>query len=57
MYELRLIDDGDKVEAVDIRCINCKKEIGLYLITSTLEEMITKFLLNAILHHVGMSFI
>ena len=55
MFELRLIDDRDKVEAIAIRCINCKKETGLYLGTSTLEEMITKFVLNAILHHLGMS--
>ena len=37
MFELRLIDDRDKVEAIDIRCINCKKRTGLYLRTSTLE--------------------
>ena len=57
MFELPLIDDGDKVEAIDIRCINCKKETGLYLGTSTLEEIITKFVLNTLLHHVGISWI
>ena len=57
MFELRLIHYIDKVEAIAIRCINFEKETGLYFITSTLEEMITKFLLNAILHHVGMSWI
>ena len=36
---------------------SCKNETGLYLRNSTLEEMITNFLLNAILHHVGMSWI
>ena len=45
------------MKAVSISCINCKKETGLYLITSTLEEMINRFVLNAILHHVGMSWI
>ena len=55
MFELRLIDDRDKVEAILIICINGKKETGLYLVTSTLEEMVTKFSLNTILHHVGMS--
>ena len=25
MFELHLLDDRDKVEAVAIRCINCKK--------------------------------
>ena len=52
-----LIEDIDKLEIIAIRCINCKKEIGLYLQNSTFEEMITKFVLNAILHHVGMSWI
>ena len=55
MFELSLIDERDKLEVIAIRCINCKKEIVLYLRTSTFEEMITKCVLNAILHHVGMS--
>ena len=46
MFDFRLIDDRDKVEAISIRCINSKKETGLYLGTSTLEGMITKFALN-----------
>ena len=37
MFELRLIDDISKVEAIAIRFINCKKETDLYLGTSTLE--------------------
>ena len=57
MFELRLIDDRDKEKAIAIRCVNCKKETGLYLGPSTLEEIITKFVLNAILNHVGMSWI
>ena len=57
MFELSLMDDKDEVEAIYIRCINCKKETGLYLITSKFEEMITKFVLNAILNHVGMLWI
>ena len=35
MFDLRLIGDRDKVEAVAIRCINCRKETGLYLRTPT----------------------
>ena len=35
MFELRLIDDGNKIEAIAIRGINCKKETGLYLKTFT----------------------
>ena len=37
IFELRLIDDRDKVEDLAIICINCKKETGLYLGASTLE--------------------
>ena len=54
MFELRLSDDRYYLEAIASRCINCKKATGLFLRTSTLEEMITKFVLNAIMHHVGM---
>ena len=57
VFELHLIDDIDKVESVDIMCINCKKETVLYLGTSLLELMITEFVLNSILHNVGMSWI
>ena len=34
MFELRLIDDRYKLGAIAMRCINCKKETGLYLGTS-----------------------
>ena len=57
MFELRLIDDRDKFEAISIRCISCEIETGLYLRTSTLEEMITKLVLNAILHYMVMLWI
>ena len=57
MFELRYIYDRNKMEAIAIKCINCKKETGLYLTTFTLEEMISKFVLNSISHHVGMSWI
>ena len=57
VLELRLIDYRDKVEAISVRCINFKKETGLYLRTSTLEEMTTKVVLNEILHHVDMQWI
>ena len=55
IFELRLICDEEKLEVIDIRCTNCKKETGLYLQNSAFEEIIIKFVLNAILHHVGMS--
>ena len=54
---MRLIDNKDKLDAIAIRCINCKKSTGLFLGNSKFEEIITKFVLNAILHHVGMSWI
>ena len=57
IFELRLIGDKYKLDFIAIRCINCKRETGSFLITSNFEEMITKFVLNAILHHVGISWI
>ena len=57
MFELRLNYDEEKLDVISIRCINCKRETGLYLKNTTFDEMITKFVLNAILHHVGMSWI
>ena len=42
------------MDIIAISCINSNKETGLYLRNSTIKEMITKLLLNAILHHVGM---
>ena len=55
MFELGLNYYEEKLYVISIRCINCKKETGLYLKNTTFDETITKFLLNAILHHVVMS--
>ena len=33
MFEFWLIYDKDEMDAIDIRCINCKKETGLNLRT------------------------
>ena len=57
MFELCLIGDKKKLGAIAIRYINCRKETGLYLRTSTFEEIITKFVLNSILHNVDMLWI
>ena len=57
MFELRLIGDKEHLNVIAIRCINLKRETGLYLENSTFDEIITKFVFNAILHHVGMSWI
>ena len=57
VFQLILIYDKDEVEAIAIRCIDCKTETVLYSINSILEEMITKSVLNTILYHVGVSWI
>ena len=54
---MRLIGDKEKLDAISIRYINYKKETGSYIKNSTFEEMITEFVLNAVLHHVGLSWI
>ena len=45
------------VNAIDIMCSNFNKDTGLHIKKRTIEGMITKFVLNKILHHVGMSWI
>ena len=57
MFELHLLYDDEKLDVMSIRCINCKRETGLFLKNTTFEEIVTKFVLNEILHHVGMSWI
>ena len=62
MFQLRLFDDkqyeeGNIVDIIAISCINCNKERCLYLRNTKIEEIITRFVLNEILHHVGMSWI
>ena len=53
MFELHLNCDKENLNFITIRSINYKREIGLYLKNTTFIEMITKLVLNAILHHVG----
>ena len=52
---------GDEdFDALSIKCINCKRETGLNSETSftwLYNEIVTKFVLNSILHYVGMSWI
>ena len=57
MFELRLNYKEEITDVTFIRCINCKIETGLFLKNTPFGEMITKFVLNAILHHVSMSWI
>ena len=58
MFQLRLFfykhdDKGNVVDAIVIRCRNYNKETELHLKDTPIEEIITKFLLNAIFNHVG----
>ena len=60
MFEIRLSFEDKDLDALSIKCINCKKETGLDSETSftwVYDEIVTKFVLNAMLHHVGMSWI
>ena len=60
MFDIRLSYEYEKLDVVSIKCINCKIETGLNSETSfpwVYDEIITKFMLNAILHHVGISWI
>ena len=60
MFEIRLSYEDKKMDVVSLKYINCKRETGLNPETKfswVFDEIITKFVLNAILHHVGMSWI
>ena len=64
IFKMRLWYDKENleknvVENVSIMCRNCGKKTGLYLrnTNTNYKDMITKFVLNTVLHHVGMSWI
>ena len=52
-------DDQNKVENVVIRSSKCGKETGLSMknINTNYKDIITSFVLNTVLHHVGMPWI
>ena len=57
MFKIRLSFGDEDLDALSIKCINCKREIGLDSETSFIwvyDEIVTKFVLNVMLHHVGM---
>ena len=60
MFEIRL-SYGDKyLDTFCLKYFNCKKETGLNSETTftwVYDKSITKFVLNSMLHHVGMSWI
>ena len=58
MFEIRLSFEDGYLDTLSINCINCKRETGLNSETSftwVYDEIVTKFVLNETLHHVGMS--
>ena len=60
MFEIRLSYGDGKLDVLSIKCINCKRETDLNSETNfywVYDEIITKFVLNEILHHVGVSWI
>ena len=57
MFEIRLIFGDGYLDDLSIKCINCKRETGLYSETSFIwvyDKIVTKFFLNAMLNYVGM---
>ena len=52
-------DIKQTVEKVAIRCSNCVKEtmVDLYLLETDYQKIITTFVLNTMLQHVGMVWI
>ena len=50
-------DHQNDVKSISIRCSNCGKETGLYMknMNNNYGYITTSFVLNTVLHHVGMS--
>ena len=60
MFEIRLSFGDKDLYDLSIKFINCKRETGLdseTIFTWVYDEIVIKFLLNAMLPHVGMSWI
>ena len=60
MLEIRLRYGEKDLDTLSLKCINCKRETCLDPETNftwVYDKIITKFVLNAMLHHVGMSWI
>ena len=60
MFEIRLSYEDKDLDTVYLKCINWKRETGLNPETSftwVYDEIVTKFVLNEVLHNVGMSWI
>ena len=60
MFEICLSYKKGILDIISLNCTNCKRETGLDSeknFSWLIDEVITKFVLNSILHHVGMSWI
>ena len=60
IFEIRLSFGDEDLDAFSVQCINFKRETGLNsesIFTWVYDEIVTKFVLNAMFHHVGMSWI
>ena len=59
MFEILLSYKEGILDVVPLKCINRKRETGLDSIINlwVFDEVITKFVLNEILYHVGLSWI
>ena len=60
IFEIRFSYGDNDLDVFSLKCINCKKETGLNSetpFTWVYDEIITKFVLNEMLHHVGMAWI
>ena len=51
--------DKKDVKVIDIRCSNCRKEkvLSTNNMNTNYGDIITSFVLNTLLHHVGMSWL
>ena len=50
-------EEWSVIEAIAINYSNCDRRTGLFLKVNTVKEIITEFLLNKVLYHVGLSWI
>ena len=57
MFEIRLSVGDVDLDSVSLKCINCKRSTGLKTksVKEFYDKMITPFVMNSMLHHVGMS--
>ena len=62
MFKIRIIydetiDNEDVLEAVEIMCINCGKNIGFLLDNQKIRDFITPFLTNMVSQNIGLFWI